>query len=111
MADTDFHVINSSDNSGDETNISMPVFSKIDENSEMSESQIISNPESQEIKVKRISLREITELVNKQTLKGYRAGYEDGFIDGSTTNNLLTVGYGISIGFILSGLLLTFIKQ
>ncbi len=107
MADTDFHVINSSDNSGDELNV--PISSK--SGAEMSESQIISNPESQEIKVKTISLREITELVNKQTLKGYRAGYEDGFIDGSTTNNLLTVGYGISIGFILSGLLLTFIKQ
>ncbi len=107
MADTDFHVINSSDNSGDELNV--PISPKLE--TEMSESQIISNPESQEIKVKTISLREITELVNKQTLKGYRAGYEDGFIDGSTTNNLFTVGYGMSIGFILSGLLLTFMKQ
>ncbi len=107
MADTDFHVINS----GDETNISMPVFSKIDENSEMSESQIISNPDSHEIKIKTISLREITDLVNKQTLKGYRAGYEDGYIEGISTNNFFNIGYGISIGFILSGLLLTIIKQ
>ncbi len=111
MADTDFHVINSGENSGDELSVppSSPTTEKLV--GEMNESQIISNPESQEIKVKTISLREITELVNKQTLKGYRAGYEDGFVDGSTTNNFFTVSYGISIGFILSGLLLTYMKQ
>ena len=103
MADTDFHVINSGENSGDELNVQT--------STEMNESQIISNPESQEIQVKIISLREITELVNKQTLKGYRAGYQDGYIDGISTNNFFNIGYGISIGFILSGLVLTFMKQ
>lgn len=112
MADTDFHMISSSDNSGDES-------------VNMTQSQVIEKPELQDIAVqncdtsqaqtplvvKTISLKEITELVNKQTLRGYKAGYEDGYADGTHVNDFFTFGYGISLGLSLAGTIILCMKQ
>ena len=109
MADTDFHMINSPLSAtenlrGDETgNRSVK--------SDMTQSQIIEKPEVHSINVKTISLKEITELVNKQTLKGYRAGYEDGYADGTHINDFFTFGYGLSFGLSLAGAIIMIMKQ
>ncbi len=82
---------------------------------EMSVSQIITNPElepeKKQINIAQISLKQVTELVNKQTLKGYRAGYEDGFEFGSRYNDLFSFTLGVSVGITITAVVLMFTNK
>lgn len=57
-----------------------------------------------------VNLSKILKLVNQQTLKGYKAGYDDGFKEGyddaTKTNTYVSFLNGISVGMILSGVYL-----
>ncbi len=94
--DHDFHVINE-ESSGEE------------KESTMSVSQIIIKPDEEKIiKVTEIDLKKITELVNKQTLKGYKAGYSDGFDAGSEYHDLFSFSLGVSFGITITAFILLF---
>lgn len=89
MADTDFHVIHPNVDSCNDD----------DMNAEMNPTLSMSN------------IKSLTDLVNKQTLKGYKAGYNDGFAEGIKTDNIFTFGYGIAVGLSLAGITLLLISN
>jgi hypothetical protein len=99
--DHDFHVIHEECESID---------SSVTGQGEMSVSQIITNPEAEsekkQINIAQISLKQVTELVNKQTLKGYKAGYDDGFEYGSQYNNIFSFSLGVSVGITITAVVL-----
>ena len=98
--DHDFHVIHEEDEEKEE------------KESTMSVSQIIAKPEEEKvIKVAEIDLKKITELVNKQTLKGYKAGYDDGFESGSQYNDLFSFSLGVSLGITITAVALMFTNK
>ena len=107
MADTDFHVI--SGNSSDEEVVAAQQQQQqqsTDEIDSMIDSQIIRSNENKEINIQTINLRQITDLVNSQTMRGYRAGYEDGYTDGTKVNDLFIFGHGFSLGLSFAGAML-----
>ncbi len=73
----------------------------------MAASQIITNPDPEKhiVKISEIDLKKITELVNANTLKGYRAGWIDGFDEGSKYNNLFSFSLGVSLGVTVTALI------
>ncbi len=61
---------------------------------------------SLKIKLSDVALDKILKLVNQQTLKGYSAGFEDGYSDGIKVSNILSFTYGLSTGFCAAALYL-----
>jgi len=61
----------------------------------MQTSQIVCNPTQREVTT---TLEKLTNIVNQQTIKGYKTGYNDGFIIGALN--------GISVTLIVTGLIM-----
>lgn len=94
MADSDFHVVHPDVPSMDESQM------------------IAKHPEvNKEVSVTSTDVQTITQIVNKQTLKAYRAGYEDGYVDGLQYNEMFSFGYGIAVGLSLAGLAIIMISN
>lgn len=72
----------------------------------MKTSQIIA--ENREVNT---SLEKVTNIVNAQTLKGYRVGYYDGFVEGITVGHATGVLYGISMSLIVTGIIMLYKKN
>ena len=109
--DHDFHVIHEEDEEKESTmSVSQVLEESLNVEAKLQQSQIITKPEETEkiIKVAEVDLKKITELVNKQTLKGYKAGYEDGFESGSQYNDLFSFSLGVSLGITITAVVLMF---
>ncbi len=73
-----------------------PISEEADELFEsMQTSQIVCNPTQREVTT---SLEKLTNIVNQQTIKGYKTGYNDGYIIGAL--------YGMSATRIAIGLIM-----